>query len=153
MGATASLILSIYTNVIPFMADESMMAISPGTKLKYDKKTYFAYVDKLIAKCAILKEKMHGKKNENDDEAKDEETNDENGDGNAFVVTPFILGECLWTKYMMEKYGDIDVETENVDESNANAKAKTKNRKKQKMSQMRLLMNRWQRNAKDDVEK
>merc|ERR1712228_71717 len=69
--ATASLILSIYTNVIPFMADESTMAISPGSKLKYDKKTYMKYVDKLIAKCEDLRQKTDRNKDD-DDEVKED---------------------------------------------------------------------------------
>eukprot|EP00483_Globobulimina_turgida_P008497 UN08514 len=52
--ATASLILAIYTRVIPFMADESMLAISPGLSLKYDMKTYINYVGKLVEKCNVL---------------------------------------------------------------------------------------------------
>lgn len=130
--ATASLILSIYTNIIPFMADEvmsnkypllkyfsflcvlqSLMAISPGSKLKYDKKTYLNYVDKLITKCEHLRRKVD--QNKLDDEAKDVEVDDV-GKNDEFVLTPFVLGECLWTQYMMDKYGEIqDDENKSID--------------------------------------
>eukprot|EP01084_Bolivina_argentea_P288515 495204_1 len=92
--ATASLILAIYTKNIPFMADESMLAVSPGLSLKYDMKTYLNYVAKLVEKCKILNEDWNS-----DDENKNDFDDD-------FIVTPFVVGECLWTDYISKKFGD-----------------------------------------------
>merc|ERR1712228_615176 len=97
------------------------------------KKTYMHYVDKLIAKCEDLREKIDRNKN-NNDEAKDLENDDEVKE-DVFVVTPFVLGDCLWTEYMNGKYGDIEND-EDVDVENKpvaiNTKAKKSNNKKRK---------------------
>eukprot|EP00485_Elphidium_margaritaceum_P002528 CAMPEP_0202694660 /NCGR_PEP_ID=MMETSP1385-20130828/8464_1 /ASSEMBLY_ACC=CAM_ASM_000861 /TAXON_ID=933848 /ORGANISM="Elphidium margaritaceum" /LENGTH=232 /DNA_ID=CAMNT_0049350549 /DNA_START=107 /DNA_END=805 /DNA_ORIENTATION=+ len=89
--ATASLILAIATKVIPFMADESMRAIWPNKTLKYDMKTYMSYLQELIKKCATMKVSA-----------------DIDDDDNQ-QLTPFVLGECLWTQYMLNKWTDVDV--------------------------------------------
>eukprot|EP00483_Globobulimina_turgida_P011643 UN11665 len=93
--ATASLILAIYTKVIPFMADESMLAISPGLSLKYDMKTYINYVAKLVEKCNVLNMCRNDEKTDEAVEAVEH-----------FMVTPFVLAECLWIDHMIKRLGD-----------------------------------------------
>ena len=102
------------------------MAISPGVKLKYDKKTYMQYVNKLIGKCEDLREKVD--QNKIDDEAKDLENDDDVKD-DVFIVTPFVLGECLWTDCMNGKYGDIEND-EDVDAENKSIAINTNKKRK-----------------------
>merc|ERR1712062_438459 len=107
-----------------------MLAISPGSKLKYDMKTYLKYAEKLVEKCSELtdvainsKEKTGG---DVDEEVKSEETGSAKED--SFGVTPFILGECLWTETMITKLGDVEPE-----ETNMVNQAKPKRGKKRKI--------------------
>eukprot|EP01083_Nonionella_stella_P172914 594783_1 len=122
--ATASLILAIYTNVVPFMADESMLAIAPGSSLKYDKKTYINYAKQLIQKCNTLDNDRN-----NTEESEEKVKENEN---NMFKLTPFILGECLWTEYMTNKLGDVDA----VTHQSSNAKKKKGIKRKKTETEM-----------------
>jgi len=115
--ATASLVLAIYSKVVPFMADESMLAVSPGTKLKYDIKSYLNYTDKLVAKCNAL-----AADKENGAESKSE-------DLDTFKVTPFVLGECLWTDHMVQKLGGGDSKDTDSDSKGKSAGKKNRKRK------------------------
>ena len=104
---------NVYDLIYIEFAVQSMLAIWPGLSLKYDMKMYMKYADALIEKCASLR----GDEDDNDDDHEDKKDEEENG----FVVTPWTLGECLWTEYMMnkddEKKKKKDVDTKETKKS------------------------------------
>eukprot|EP00486_Rosalina_sp_Unknown_P008303 CAMPEP_0201594280 /NCGR_PEP_ID=MMETSP0190_2-20130828/191645_1 /ASSEMBLY_ACC=CAM_ASM_000263 /TAXON_ID=37353 /ORGANISM="Rosalina sp." /LENGTH=155 /DNA_ID=CAMNT_0048053827 /DNA_START=362 /DNA_END=829 /DNA_ORIENTATION=+ len=131
--ATASLILAVYTKIIPFMADESMLGIWPGLSLKYDMKMYLKYAEALIEKCDSLG--MNEDDDLSQDDKKDGSDNDEEEeDEDGFALTPWRLGECLWIEYMMNKEDKNDTKKNKVD-NKTKTKAKTKKSRKRKLSE------------------
>ena len=109
---------------------QSMLGIWPGLSLKYDMKMYLKYAEALKEKCDELEgnedddlsEDQDSKAQEEDDDGDDDETK------NEFVLTPWILGECLWTEYMINKMG----KNEKTKEKKVNDKTNTKTKKSRK---------------------
>lgn len=143
--ATASLILAIYTNNIPFMSDECMKSV--GLSLKYTLKHYLLMVEKLVNKCQqllSLEQVIEG--NVNGLESKDivfEEENIigskisetleskvnemENNGIEKWRITPFHISEGLWAEYVLK---DMKVKMNKIGSCNkSNGKCIGKKRK------------------------
>ena len=113
-----------------------MLGVSPGMKLKYDMKSYMNYAEKLIEKCNSF--------------AADKENEDEEEE-NGFRVTPFVLGECLWTDIMIGKLGDDQIE-DVIPETKGSKDVKGKNIKRKAIDDDEEVVPRKKRKMTTPIE-